>query len=140
MAAAPAALVAIEAHPGQSLDALRASVGLTPSGVVRLVDRLAADGQLERRAGRDGRSIALRLTARGRATLRRVQSERATALEAALSALSTAERSELEQLLEKLVADAASDRPGALRVCRLCDRDACCGERGCPLDHTVAPR
>ncbi len=141
VAAAPAALVAIDARPGQSLDALRASVGLTASGVVRLVDRLAADGQLERRPGRDdGRAVALHLTARGRATLRRVKSERARALDAALSALSTSERSALEQLLEKLVAGAASDRPGALRVCRLCDRHACCGERGCPLDHTVDPR
>lgn len=140
LAAAPAALVAIDAHPGQSLDALRASVGLTASGVVRLVDRLASDGQLERRPGRDGRSVALHLTRRGRATLRRVQTARSEALEAALTALTDRERAQLERLLEKLVADAASDRPGALRICRLCDRDACCGDRGCPLDHTTESR
>nr|MBA2261644.1 hypothetical protein [Solirubrobacterales bacterium] len=49
------------------------------------------------------------------------------------------ERARLETLLDKVVAGLADDRPGALVVCRLCDRDACCAGPGCPLDHTVAP-
>lgn len=138
LAAAPAALVAIDAHPGESLEVLRTSVGLTPSGAVRLVDRLAADGLVERRSGTDGRSIALHLTVRGSATVRDVARERARALEDALAPLGARERRRLEGLLEKLVARTAADRPDALAVCRLCDREACRSGAACPLDHTVA--
>jgi hypothetical protein len=52
--------------------------------------------------------------------------------------LDPSEREELEPLLEKLVAALADDRPGALQVCRLCDRESCCGSmRGCPMEHTI---
>ena len=56
------------------MDDLRNVLGLTPSGAVRLVDRLAADGYVERRAGADGRSLALRLTPAGSRVARRVLS------------------------------------------------------------------
>ena len=63
---------------------------------------------------------------------------RAGELSALLSVLGPAERETLEPLLEKLVAALAEDRPGALGVCRLCDRVACCGDAaGCPLEHTT---
>jgi hypothetical protein len=56
-----------------------------------------------------------------------------------VSVLQPGERAALEPLLEELVAALARDRPGALTVCRLCDRSACCGAAGgCPLDHTTA--
>src|SRR5580704_1398105 len=49
-----------------SLDQLRQVLGLTPSGAVRLVDRLAASGLVTRGPGTDGRSRAVLLSARGR--------------------------------------------------------------------------
>jgi len=55
-ASAPAAIVALNGLAnGGSIDALRRVVGLTHSGAVRLVDRLAAAGLVERRVGVDGR-------------------------------------------------------------------------------------
>jgi hypothetical protein len=55
-----------------------------------------------------------------------------------LAPLSEAEREQLEPLLEKIVSGLADDRPGALTVCRQCDRGACYSQSGCPLDHTTA--
>jgi hypothetical protein len=56
-----------------------------------------------------------------------------------LATLTPAERGQLEPLLERMVAGLADDRPEALTVCRMCDRDACCGgdPSSCPLEHTV---
>src|SRR4249919_3651913 len=67
-ASAPAALVALDGQlTGEPIDALRRVLGLTHSGTVRLVDRLAAAGLVERRAAtRDGRAVALGLTPAGR--------------------------------------------------------------------------
>jgi MarR family transcriptional repressor of emrRAB len=63
--AAPAALVALhEFLGGRSIDDLRNAVGLTPSGAVRLVDRLVSAGYVERRPGSDRRAVALVLTPR----------------------------------------------------------------------------
>ena len=47
---------------GSSIDALAGIVGLSHSGTVRLADRLAAAGLVERRRGADQRSTALYLT------------------------------------------------------------------------------
>src|SRR6185503_11105786 len=66
-----AALVAIGGpSAGASIDALSAVVGLSHSGTVRLVDRLEADGLLERRRGADQRSATLLLTPAGRRAAR----------------------------------------------------------------------
>ena len=56
-AAGPAALVMLhEFRPGASVEDLRHAVGLTHSGAVRLVDRLVAAGDVERRAADDARA------------------------------------------------------------------------------------
>jgi DNA-binding MarR family transcriptional regulator len=133
-----AALVHLEAHPGGSLTSLAAVLGISPPAAVKLADRLAADGLLERRPGADGRTRALHLTPAGRAAAAQVLSARADELGGLLDTLEPAERQALEPLLEKLVGALADDRPLALQVCRLCDRDACCGSGpDCPLQHTV---
>src|SRR4051794_41929024 len=59
-----------------SIDLLRQVLGLTPSGAVRLVDRLAADGLVRRTPGPDGRQVAVVLTARGRRAAAAVASAR----------------------------------------------------------------
>src|SRR5688572_2820179 len=64
------ALTLVRTHEGCSLEWLRARVGLTQSGTVRLVDRLAARGLLER--GRStGRGVPLRATPDADAVLAR---------------------------------------------------------------------
>src|SRR3954452_10953746 len=78
-----------------TIDRLRQVLGLTPSGTVRLVDRLAAGGDVTRDAGPDGRSRAVVLTDEGRRAAERIAAARAAVLEDALADLSPAERTAL---------------------------------------------
>jgi DNA-binding MarR family transcriptional regulator len=134
----PAALVHLHAHPGTSVQTLARVLGVSQPAAVKIVDRLAADGLLERRPGPDHRTLALRLTETGRAAVARILSGRDRELSELLTVLQPEERERLEPLLAKLVSALAHDRPGALGVCRLCDREACCGgHAACPLQHTV---
>lgn len=131
-----AALVHLDAYPGETGSALADVLGVSQPAAVKVADRLAADGLLERRPA--GRTTALHLTGAGRAAAARVLAERAAALDDLVGGLSGDERRDLERVLERLVAGLAHDRPGALTVCRLCDRDVCCGAGpDCPLQHTV---
>jgi DNA-binding MarR family transcriptional regulator len=133
-----AALVHLDAYPGDSVQALADVLSVSQPAAVKVVNRLAGDGLVERREGADARTRALHLTVAGRAAAARVLADRAARLEDVLHVLGDAERERLEPLLEKLVAALAGDRPGALTVCRLCDRTSCCGApTGCPLEHTV---
>lgn len=136
-AAGPGALVAIDMHPGQSIDTLARVLGLTGSGAVRLVDRLAAQGLVERRAGSDGRARALHLSRTGKRTVRRLLDRRERALLDALSVLSAEEQEQLTPLLEKLLQGLAPDRVRARGICRLCDVAACRAGARCPLDLDV---
>ena len=136
---APAALVHLQAWPGEPVEALRRVLGISQPATVRVVDRLAAEGLLERRAGPDRRSLALHLTPAGERAATELLARRAAALEELLRALSAEQQAALEPLLERLTAVLAADRAGALRVCRLCDRGSCTRDPGCPLEHTTLP-
>ena len=116
-------------------------LGLTPSGAVRLVDRLEADGYLERRPGEDGRSTTVRLTRSGRAAARRVAAARAAVLGRALEGLSAGERRTLDRLLARLLPKQIRG-PGARRwMCRMCDTGACGRARGlCPVANAARAR
>lgn len=108
------------------------------SSTVRLVDRLVEQALLRREAGRDRRTVALVLTEAGSRVADAVLAARAAALESLLADLSPRERTTLERLLERVAAGLADDWPGAVRTCRLCDRDACARSGpGCPLEHTM---
>ena len=134
-ASAPAALVALESTlAGGTIDALRRVLGLTHSGTVRLVDRLAAAGLVERRVGPDARSVSLSLTPGGRRAARRVLAAREAAAEELLSALAPSDRAQLTRLLGQVMASAAATPEDARRVCRLCDVAVCLdGRRPCPM-------
>jgi DNA-binding MarR family transcriptional regulator len=133
---APAALVHLQAYPGESLEALRQVLGISQPAAVRVVDRLVTEGLVERRAGRDRRTGALHLTAAGDRAASALLARRTQSLRDLLEVLEPAEQAALEPLLERLVAALADDRPQALRVCRLCDRRSCKSAPGCPLRHT----
>jgi MarR family transcriptional regulator, negative regulator of the multidrug operon emrRAB len=138
--AAPAVLVHLRAHPGESIEALRRVLAISQPATVRAVDRLAQDGLVERRPGPDRRTLALFLTGRGQRAARRVLAQRAASLRDLLAALDEDEQARLLPLLEKLTSCLAVDRPGALNVCRMCDRRACLQRPGCPLGHTTESR
>jgi DNA-binding MarR family transcriptional regulator len=97
-----------------TIDRLRQVLGLTPSGTVRLVDRLVEAGYVTRGPGGDGRSRSVTLTAEG---------------------------ATLEALLGRVLA-AFVRGPGATRwICRLCDTGACGRAEGlCPAARASAAR
>jgi DNA-binding MarR family transcriptional regulator len=135
----PAALVHLQAYPGESVEALRRVLGISQPATVRIVDRFVAAGLLERRAGADRRTLALHLTRAGDRAAGDVLAERTRSLRPLLDVLTPDERAALTPLLERIVASLADDRAQARRVCRLCDRGACTSDPGCPLEHTVRP-
>jgi DNA-binding MarR family transcriptional regulator len=116
-------------------------LGLTPSGTVRLVDRLEAEGYLVRGAGEDGRSTTVRLTRVGRRAARKTAAARAAVLERTVGTLSAAERRTLDGLLSRLLPEHIRG-PGAHRwMCRLCDTRACGRDRGlCPVANAAHER
>jgi DNA-binding MarR family transcriptional regulator len=113
---------------------LHQMLGLTPSGAVRLIDRLEADGHLRRGPGADGRSTSVRLTARGRRTARRVSAVRLAVLTDALSVLSDEERETLDALVGRVLVGLKRDATATRFMCRLCDAQACGHAAGaCPV-------
>jgi len=124
-----------------TVDLLRQVLGLTSSGTVRLIDKMAESGYVQRGPGDDGRSTSVSLTSAGQAAAERVAAARAGVLLDALDALAPAEREVLRQLMSKLLAGLIRG-PGAVRwMCRLCDTGVCRGtEGGCPVGHAVRAR
>lgn len=126
-------------RPGPVEPAVRITrLGVSQPAAVKIADRLAADGLLERRRGPDRRTTALHLSPAGRQAAARLLAERAAELGELVSGLDPTERHVLERLLERLVPGLADDRTAALRTCRLCDRAACYGSGpDCPLEHAT---
>jgi DNA-binding MarR family transcriptional regulator len=140
---AAVALSALDQFLGEpSLDKLRRVLGLTPSGAVRLVDRLEQAGHVTRRpSAEDARSVSVQLTARGRRAARRVARARGDVLNDALSGLSAREREQFDKLLARVIPSMMRG-PGATRwMCRLCDMDACGRDDGrCPVARAARAR
>ena len=106
-----------------TLDQLRAALGLTHSGAVRLVDRLEEDG-LVRRARAGGRAVAPDLTARGRRALTRLERVRLEASAELLTPFSASKREQLELLLRRMLAAQTANEADLNRICRLCSFEA----------------
>jgi DNA-binding MarR family transcriptional regulator len=146
--AGPAALVMLsQSLRAGTMDDLRRAIGLTPSGAVRLVDRLVDDGLVERRAGVDQRSLALVLTRSGQAAARRIAKARADVVTTALQDISAADRKALQRIVEQLTGSitvrrledrAAGQVPAGGWLCRLCDQAACGRPEGrCPAQTSA---
>lgn len=146
---APAALVAMhEFLDGGSVTQLSSVLGLTHSGAVRLVDRLAAEGLVERAGAQDGRAVSVVLTQRGREMAARLLQTREQSLASALSALSPDELDNLAAALDTMLTTVTlaraeersartNDRPQPW-LCRLCDFAACGRSEGnCPVNNVV---
>jgi len=139
---APAALAALLHFLDRpTVDLLRQVLGLSSSGTVRLVDRLAESGYVERADGADRRSTVIVLTDAGEAAAEQVCRARAEVLDLATTALSPAERAELDRLAGKMLVGMMRG-PGAVRwICRLCDTGICRGSPGgCPVGNAARER
>lgn len=132
----PAALVALGHLPGLSNEGLRHLLALSHPGSVRLIDRLVEDGLVERRqCARDARAVALYLTAAGERTREGILAERETVLLGLVEQLSVEDRVELTQVLEKVLRAISRDDKHTLRICRMCDVEAC---EDCPFQASVS--
>ncbi|TDQ81519.1 DNA-binding MarR family transcriptional regulator [Dongia mobilis] len=129
-----AALIVLGQSPGITVDRLARIVHLSQPGAVRLVDRLAEEGWVERKLGNDRRARPLQLTAAGERMVRAMLLGRERVLAGALSALDAEERATLSELLDKMLRAAARERDEVSTdsACRLCDERACPQDR-CPL-------
>jgi MarR family transcriptional regulator, negative regulator of the multidrug operon emrRAB len=132
--AAAAALVTIAAHPGRTIEQLRAPLGLSQPGAVRLVERLADAGWVDRTGPGGRRGFALDLTDRGRTVLGELLAARRAALAELLEPLTPRERTQLTGLLEKLLAARSGNRSDLERLCRLCEWEIC---DSCPVAGAV---
>lgn len=121
-----------------SINVLGTVLGISHSGAVRLVDRLAAAGHVTRAPGPDGRTTAVTLTAAGADAATRVSTARMAVLGAALARLRPEDLTVLDRILGDL-AVAMMRGPGATRwICRLCDTGACGRYTGgCPIGREV---
>jgi MarR family transcriptional repressor of emrRAB len=133
-AAAIALVALLDFSPHGSLRQLSQILGLTHSGTVRLVDRLAAGGLVARRPGRDERSLAVTLTKHGRTAALGIRTRRHHATASLLDGLSNRQHTQLSRICEVLVANltrqrleqrAAGRPPAGGALCRLCDFTAC---------------
>ena len=134
---AAAALNLIGFYEGCTNGALSASLGLSHTATVRLLDKLESEGSVERRAAEnDQRAVALFLTRRGRARAREILTARCAELCETISVLSVGEEKQLAILLEKLLKHLTTSAAEADHICRLCDEEACPSAR-CPV-HQAA--
>jgi MarR family transcriptional repressor of emrRAB len=146
---APAALTALhEFLGGGSVTQLSSVLGLTHSGTVRLVDRLGAEGLVERVGAQDGRAVSLVLTRSGRRMALRIRQAREASVASALSALTSDQVDDLGAALDTMLtaitharleerSTRSHDRPQPW-LCRLCDFAACGRSEGnCPVNNAV---
>ncbi|WP_327290417.1 MarR family winged helix-turn-helix transcriptional regulator [Streptomyces sp. NBC_01198] len=145
----PAALAALhEFLDGGTVTQLSSVLGLSHSGTVRLVDRLTAEGLVERGGADDGRAVSVVLTPRGRDAAARVLQAREQSLAGALAALSLDELESLATTLDRMLTTVtlarAEERSARTNgrpqpwLCRLCDFAACGRSEGdCPVNNAA---
>jgi DNA-binding MarR family transcriptional regulator len=139
---AAAALVTLGSPAGgTTLDALASALSLSHSGAVRVADRLVAGELVERRRGRDQRSVDLALTPAGRRAVRRIHEARESACADLLALLTVDQRTALTAVQSAVLAG-VDERPADTGwVCRLCDRHTCRhGRGGCPVESGTLRR
>src|SRR5450755_497754 len=111
-----AALLSLSVRGPMNIERLRWILGITHSTCVRLADRLEAARLVHRGTGPDRRAVELTLTPAGDAAAGELFRVRAGVLAAALAALSTAERVELERLVAKMLGTITADRTSARHI------------------------
>jgi MarR family transcriptional repressor of emrRAB len=146
---AAAALVAmLDLTKSGSVRRLSQLIGISHSGTVRLVNRLAELDLLERKPGTDNRSVSVTLTRRGGTLARRLRSQRHAAIAAALTGLTPQQLEQLGAICELVIANLTAARldqrdagrpPSGGALCRMCDPGACGRPSGrCPAARAAA--
>ena len=124
-----------------TLDQIRRVLGLTPSGAVRLIDRLAEAGLVTRGPGADGRTRSVILTDAGRRAAEAGAAARLIYLRDSLATLTVAERETLDHLLGRVIAAVVDRKDGGAWICRQCDLTGCGRSSGrCPAMNAATAK
>jgi DNA-binding MarR family transcriptional regulator len=129
-----AALTLVHTHEGCSVEWLRARVGLTQSGTVRLVDRLAARN-LVQRGPSTGRGVPLRVTAAAVVLLERWGQVRDGIVDGLLEGVPAGIRQSIVDGMAAALLAHGRRRIEADVSCRRCSWVECGDD--CPVDHSV---
>ena len=134
-----ASALALLAHmPGLSIRMLSVGVGLSHAGTVRLVDRLATEGLIERRDhSSDGRTRSLYLTEAGKTVSDDVLNSRDQIIAEGLAVLTHEEMKILGQLSARVLRVRLESLEHSYRICRLCCHEGC---TDCPVDAELLDR
>ena len=128
---AASALLTLRSRRPMEISALGGIIGVAQPTATRLVDGLEKSG-LVARDPRDGRSVVVRLTPRGRDLANRISKQRLTTVDRLMAPLSAEERSVFAAIAAKLLHGATHDRAHAQTTCRYCDHKRCKGP-DCPV-------
>lgn len=128
------ALILLQHAESLRSDVLSRQLGLAQSSTVRLVDRMAREGLVQRETGSDRRTVMISLTARGRRAAARVLSVRQGVLRELVAKLSEGEQSALQAISIKLLGNLTVDLASGEHNCRLCDEEAC-DLAECPVEQ-----
>jgi DNA-binding MarR family transcriptional regulator len=128
------ALVLLSQSQALTIDALARQLMLVHSSAVRLAERMAQEGLVAREPGDDKRTVVLTLTEAGHDAVQQVLAARGAAIADLTRTLTPEQCSQLMPICEQLVGVLADDMHNAIRICRLCDEDAC-DLRRCPSER-----
>jgi len=130
---AAAALVQIDNEPGSSIEAVAGRIGLTHSATVRVVDKLAERGLVEKdRARKDARAQSLTLSKPGKRVAQQLHEARNQVTDDLLAGLAPAQRQALEQGISAILYRCVEPGREADVTCRVCD-DRRCSPEICPI-------
>jgi len=130
---AAAALVTIDVYPGSTIERVAGGIGLTHSATVRVVDKLAERGLVEKdRARQDARAQSLKLSKAGKRTLEQLHAARNQVTDDLLAGLDPAQRAGLESAIRAILHRCVEPGREGDVTCRVCD-DRRCTPDICPI-------
>jgi len=130
---AAAALVMIDVYPSSSIERVATGIGLTHSATVRVIDKLAERGLVEKdRARQDARAQSLKLSKAGKRVLEQLHEARNRVTDELLSGLPAAQRNALDEAISAILHRCVEPGPEGDITCRTCD-DRRCTPDICPI-------
>lgn len=133
---AAAALVIIDVYPGSAIERVAGCIGLTHSATVRVVDKLAERGLVEKdRARADARAQSLKLSKAGKRTVQQLHAVRNGVTDDLLVDLDANQQKGLERAISAILHRNVEPGPEAEVTCRVCD-DRRCSPDICPIRVT----
>ncbi|MDF1750321.1 MAG: MarR family winged helix-turn-helix transcriptional regulator [Alphaproteobacteria bacterium] len=133
-------LIAIRSDPGILIEHLAGQQNKSQSTIVRAVQQLEQRNLVSKSAGTDRRTMKLMLTDAGMSCADSILNARESLLTKTLKRLTGTQRSELEQIVEKMLVNLIDHPKDAFPMCRLC-REECCGDDlDCPVERGAAAK